>query len=75
MPPTIDHVGITAPEEHFDSLIEWYKKALSPLQYRELMRFPGAVGLGNETPDFWITQKETSLPSGVHIAFSAPGMC
>ena len=73
MPPTIDHVGITAPEEHFEALVEWYKKALSPLQYHEIMRFTGAVGMGNDTPDFWITQKETSLPSGLHIAFSAPG--
>jgi hypothetical protein len=68
----IDHMSILAPEEHFEPLIEWYKKALSPLGYKEIMRFPGAVGLGSEFPDFWITQKETQIPSGFHFAFSAP---
>jgi hypothetical protein len=68
----IDHMSILAPEEHFEPLIEWYKKALSPLGYKEIMRFPGAVGLGSEVPDFWITQKETQIPSGFHFAFSAP---
>lgn len=68
----IDHLTIPAPEEHFEPLIEWYKKALSPLGYKEIMRFPGVVGLGSEFPDFWIMQKETHIPLGFHFAFSAP---
>jgi hypothetical protein len=68
----IDHLTIRAPEEHFEPLIEWYKKALSPLGYKEIMRFPDIVGLGSEIPDFWISQKETHIPSGFHFAFSAP---
>nr|ABA70588.1 hypothetical protein [Penicillium chrysogenum] len=72
MSSNIDHLGITAPDGHFESLVEWYKKALSPLGYKEIMRFPGMVGLGSEIPDFWITQKETHIPSGFHFAFTAP---
>jgi hypothetical protein len=68
----IDHLTIPVPEEHFDPVVEWYKKALSPLGYTEIMRFPGVVGLGSELPDFWIAQKEIHIPSGFHFAFSAP---
>lgn len=70
----IDHVAITAPADQFESLINWYKKALAPLNYKELMRFPGAVGLGDEVPDFWITQTESDVPQNVHFAFTATGM-
>jgi hypothetical protein len=72
MSSNIDHLTITAPEEHFEPLIEWYKKALSPLGYKEIMRFPNIVGLGSEIPDFWVAQKETHIPSGFHFAFTAP---
>lgn len=68
----IDHLTIPVPEEHFEPLVEWYKKALSPLGYKEIMRFPGVVGLGSEFPDFWIAQKEIHIPTGFHFAFSAP---
>ncbi|PLB48422.1 Glyoxalase/Bleomycin resistance protein/Dihydroxybiphenyl dioxygenase [Aspergillus steynii IBT 23096] len=67
----IDHVGISAPGDQFESLVEWYKKALAPLNYKELMRFPGAVGLGDEVPDFWIMQTESDTPQNVHFAFAA----
>jgi lactoylglutathione lyase len=69
----IDHLTIYASKENFEPLIEWYKKALSPLGYKEIMRFPEFVGLGAEVPDFWIAQKNTNIPSGVHFAFTAPG--
>jgi hypothetical protein len=72
MSSNIDHFAITAPEDHFEPLVEWYKKALSPLGYKEIMRFPNIVGLGSEVPDFWIAQKETHTPSGFHFAFTAP---
>ena len=69
----IDHLTIFASKENFEPLIEWYKKALSPLGYKEIMRFPGIVGLGAEVPDFWIAQKDTHAPAGFHYAFTAPG--
>ncbi|KAF7586289.1 hypothetical protein BBP40_009145 [Aspergillus hancockii] len=68
----LDHLGIYAPPDQFEALIEWYKNALSPLKYRELMRFPGAVGLGDQVPDFWISEKKVAAPQQVHFAFTAP---
>ncbi|OJJ31444.1 hypothetical protein ASPWEDRAFT_45369 [Aspergillus wentii DTO 134E9] len=68
----IDHLSIIASEEEFEDLIEWYKTVLSPLKYKEIMRFPGAVGMGKEVPDFWVTQKERTAPSQLHFAFTAP---
>jgi hypothetical protein len=69
----IDHLTIYSSKEEFEPLIEWYKKALSPLGYKEIMRFPEFVGLGAEIPDFWIAQKNTNIPAGIHFAFTAPG--
>ncbi|KAF7113857.1 hypothetical protein CNMCM5793_004912 [Aspergillus hiratsukae] len=71
MSSTIDHVGIYAPKDQFESIIDWYKKALAPLNYKEIMRFPGAVGLGSEHPDFWISETDEQC-RGVHYAFVAP---
>ncbi|KAF4207352.1 hypothetical protein CNMCM8927_003095 [Aspergillus lentulus] len=70
MSSTIDHVGIRAPKGQFESIIDWYKKALAPLNYREMMRFPGAVGLGSEHPDFWISETDEQC-GGSHFAFIA----
>ncbi|KAL4987479.1 Glyoxalase/Bleomycin resistance protein/Dihydroxybiphenyl dioxygenase [Aspergillus falconensis] len=67
----IDHVGITAPTEHFESLIEFYLKALAPLNYKEIMRVPGAVGPGDQAPDFWISETKSGSPQGLHFAFAA----
>ncbi|KAL2787791.1 Glyoxalase/Bleomycin resistance protein/Dihydroxybiphenyl dioxygenase [Aspergillus germanicus] len=67
----IDHVGINAPTEEFESLIEFYKKALAPLKYKELMRVPGAVGLGDEVPDFWISETKDQTKQNVHFAFTS----
>ncbi|KAL2855780.1 Glyoxalase/Bleomycin resistance protein/Dihydroxybiphenyl dioxygenase [Aspergillus pseudodeflectus] len=65
----IDHIGINAPTEEFESLVEFYKKALAPLKYKELMRFPGAVGLGDQVPDFWISETKDQTKQNVHFAF------
>jgi len=70
----IDHVGISAPTEQFESLITFYKSALAPMKYKEIMRFPGAVGLGDEVPDFWISETESDTPQNLHFAFTADGM-
>lgn len=69
----IDHVGITAPSGQFEALIEFYKTALAPLNYKEIMRFPRAVGLGDKVPDFWISEKDVDTQS-LHFAFFADGM-
>jgi lactoylglutathione lyase len=69
----IDHVGINAPTEEFESLVEFYKKALAPLKYKELMRFPGAVGLGDQVPDFWISETKDQTKQNVHFAFVSNG--
>ncbi|KAL4936690.1 hypothetical protein BDV06DRAFT_216464 [Aspergillus oleicola] len=67
----IDHVGITAPPDQCESLIDIYKKALAPLKYKELMRFPGALGLGVQVPDFWISEAKVDEPQGLHFALVA----
>ncbi|KAL2869580.1 VOC family protein [Aspergillus lucknowensis] len=67
----IDHIGINAPEDQFESVVEFYKKALAPLKYKELMRFPGAVGLGDQVPDFWIAATKADTPQNVHFAFTS----
>ncbi|KAF7164851.1 hypothetical protein CNMCM5623_009278 [Aspergillus felis] len=69
----IDHVGIYAPKDQLESIVDWYKKALAPLNYKEIMRVPGAVGLGSEAPDFWIGETdEQTRGKGIHLAFVAP---
>ncbi|KAL2813435.1 Glyoxalase/Bleomycin resistance protein/Dihydroxybiphenyl dioxygenase [Aspergillus granulosus] len=65
----IDHVGINAPTEEFESLVEFYKNALAPLKYKELMRVPGAVGLGDQVPDFWISETKDQTRQNIHFAF------
>lgn len=73
MPSTIDHLGIYVPTEQFETVVEWYKKALAPLNYKELMRFPGTVGLGDKTPDFWISAKDKCAGNDLHYGFVSPG--
>ncbi|KAL3457564.1 Glyoxalase/Bleomycin resistance protein/Dihydroxybiphenyl dioxygenase [Aspergillus heterothallicus] len=67
----IDHVGINAPTEEFESFVEFYKKALAPLNYKELMRVPGAVGLGDQVPDFWISETKDQTKQNIHFAFAS----
>jgi hypothetical protein len=70
----IDHIGLHVPVESFDSIVEFYKTALAPLGYKEMMRpVNNVVGLGEKTPDFWIAGHiEQKAPTGstIHIAFS-----
>lgn len=70
----IDHLGLTFPADRFEEIVEWYKKALIPLEYTELMRFPGVVGLGAKgVPDFWLTVREEFSKQDAHVGFTAPG--
>lgn len=77
MPPShIDHIGIPVPLDKFETIVEWYKQALKPLKYIEMMRVSGVVGMGvadDGAPDFWIMGKESCHMQGIHIAFSASG--
>ncbi|PKY00364.1 hypothetical protein P168DRAFT_244029 [Aspergillus campestris IBT 28561] len=67
----IDHVEIYVPEDKFEHVINWYKAALMPLQYREVKRLENAVGLGIAEPNFWIRKRDVKSP-GMHVAFMAP---
>jgi catechol 2,3-dioxygenase-like lactoylglutathione lyase family enzyme len=67
----IDHIGIAVTD--LEKSITFYEKALAPLGYTLLMKFPGqAAGFGiAPKPDFWIGQAPTAHPA--HIAFRADG--
>lgn len=72
----LDHLAIQAPPSKYDSIVEFYLKALAPLGYSKQMEFPKrAVGLGpsKETADFWIGSKggEDVEDVGLHFAFTA----
>ena len=68
----IDHVEIYVPNAQFEHVINWYKAALMPLNYREVKRTATLVGLGIAEPNFWIRKREVKSP-GMHVAFMAPG--
>lgn len=65
----IDHISLRV--SNFDKALAFYSKALKPLDYSVVMKFPGAAGLGTKgKPDFWLTA--TSLPvNPTHVAFAA----
>jgi catechol 2,3-dioxygenase-like lactoylglutathione lyase family enzyme len=67
----IDHIGIAVTD--LDKSIAFYEKALAPLGYTLLMKFPGhAAGFGIAgKPDFWIGQGPEAHPA--HVAFRADG--
>lgn len=70
----INHLIITAPAARFDEIVLWYQKALLPLGYIELRRFPGVVGMGPDGhADFWISAKENWSNNSIHIGFTAAG--
>lgn len=73
MQSTIDHITIYCPKDQFVSVVKWYMTALAPLKFKEIMTVPGGVGLGSETPDFWIGVKENFIPAELHFAFVARG--
>lgn len=66
----IDHMGILVSD--LDASVAFYTRALAPLGYAVVMRFPQFVGLGVAgKPDFWIA---TGSPTDkLHIAFRARG--
>ena len=66
----IDHMGILVSD--LDASVAFYTRALAPLGYEVVMRFPQFVGFGVAgKPDFWIA---TGAPTDkLHIAFRARG--
>jgi hypothetical protein len=70
---TIDHALISVAPDKFSEVVEWYVKALEPLDYKKVHEFPGqAAGLGDPKPDFWIMSKGAS-DTVHHFAFRAKG--
>jgi catechol 2,3-dioxygenase-like lactoylglutathione lyase family enzyme len=71
----IDHIGIAVSD--IDKSIAFYTKALAPLGYELIAKFPipsgGTVagfGVGKK-PDFWLATGE--VKQHIHVAFRASG--
>jgi catechol 2,3-dioxygenase-like lactoylglutathione lyase family enzyme len=68
--PMIDHIGI--PVSDLERSVAFYTKALAPLGYTLIMKFPFAAGFGIAgKPDFWIGPGE--VKQTIHVAFRASG--
>ena len=81
MPLTIDHTAIVVPAAKLDDVVKFLLAALEPLGLKEMMRpIPNSVGLGDQTPFFWVTgiegdaktlelvmQNEHTLPSRLMV--------
>lgn len=66
----IDHLGINCAD--LEASKRFYDTVLGTLGYRRLMDFGSAIGYGEDTPDFWLSQYD-DMPANreVHIAFRA----
>ena len=80
MPLTIDHTAIVVPADKLDDVVKFLLAALGPLGLKEMMRpIPNSVGLGDQTPFFWVTGIEgdsktlQAVMQNEHTAFSAHG--
>jgi hypothetical protein len=78
MPLTIDHTAIVVPASQLDGVVNFLLAALKPLGLKEMMRpIPNSVGLGDQTPFFWVTgiEGDAKTPEAVmkneHTAFTA----
>jgi len=64
----IDH--ITVPVSDLERSLAFYTKALAPLGYEVIMKFPGFAGLGVAgKPDLWLGQKPVG--PAMHVALRA----
>jgi catechol 2,3-dioxygenase-like lactoylglutathione lyase family enzyme len=68
----IDHIGISVTD--LDKSIAFYEKALAPLGYTLLRKYPGmAAGFGvAPKPDFWIGVAK-SVTDHTHVCFRSAG--
>jgi hypothetical protein len=80
MPLKIDHTAIVVPADKLNDVVKFLLAALEPLGLKEMMRpIPNSVGLGDQTPFFWVTGIEgdaktlESVLQNEHTAFSANG--
>lgn len=64
----IDHIGINV-SDYLQSKV-FFQTALEPLGFKLIMEIEGWAGFGDDTPDFWITEKAPCAPT--HIAFRSP---
>jgi hypothetical protein len=78
MPLTIDHTAIVVPASQLDGVVNFLLAALKPLGLKEMMRpIPNSVGLGDQTPFFWVTGIEgdertlEAVMKNEHTAFTA----
>ena len=66
----IDHIGIQVTD--LDASVAFYTRALAPLGYVLVMRFPQFAGFGIAgEPDFWIGVGKPS--DKIHVALRAKG--
>ena len=65
----IEHIGLSVSDGAKSKA--FYVAALAPLGYKIIKEFPewNVVGMGQDMPDFWISQKEK--PGSAHVAFGA----
>jgi hypothetical protein len=76
-----DHFSLVVPEAKLEDLISFLTKSLGHLGFKEMMRpVPNVVGLGEESPYFWIRalcpedvdgKSVDGLLKQNHIAFTA----
>lgn len=68
----IDHIGINVTD--LDKSVAFYEKALAPLGYVLVKKFPGmAAGFGiGGKPDFWLGAAK-AVTQTTHVAFRASG--
>jgi hypothetical protein len=78
MPLTIDHTAIVVPASQLDGVVSFLLAALKPLGLKEMLRpIPNSVGLGDQTPFFWVTGIEgdektlEAVMKNEHTAFTA----
>jgi hypothetical protein len=78
MPLTIDHTAIVVPASKLDDFVKFLLAALEPVGIKEMMRpVPNSVGLGDQTPFFWVSGLEgdpetlEAVVRSEHTAFSA----
>ncbi|HET9623949.1 MAG TPA: VOC family protein [Kofleriaceae bacterium] len=66
----IDHISVQVSD--LDRSVAWYTKALAPLGYALIMRFPNGAGFGVDgKPDFGIFVGKPN--DKLHVAFRAAG--
>jgi catechol 2,3-dioxygenase-like lactoylglutathione lyase family enzyme len=66
----IDHIGIQVTD--LDASVAFYSRALAPLGYALVMRFPGGAGFGADGKlDFWLGPGAPT--DKLHVAFRAKG--